>query len=131
VGAPPVQFRHPADISGRQAVSERRRPLARTPDQGDSAVGPFLAVTSCVTLFWALLLKTLLSGGEATAPVEDPIVTVLVRWEDLSPQKLDQLLRPTSGETCDCVLFRPRSFVFTDRRSAIERLLGHPIPLGQ
>jgi hypothetical protein len=93
-----------------------------------SPIGPVLAVTGDVFLLLSLLLLAFAPGGEAGVSDPDPYVTALVRAEDLPPELVSLLLQPEPGEVCDCVVFPVRSFVITDRRSNIERLLRHLVP---
>jgi hypothetical protein len=65
------------------------------------------------------------------AEIAEPVVTVLVRLDDLTPEVRERLLMPRNGEVCDCVVSAIESVVITDTRSHIERLLGRPISLPQ
>jgi hypothetical protein len=63
--------------------------------------------------------------------IVDPVVTVLVRLDDLTPEVRARLLEPRNGDVCDCIVSPIESVVITDTRSNIEHLLRRPIPVPQ
>jgi hypothetical protein len=65
----------------------------------------------------------------AETKIAEPLVTVLVRLDDLTPEVRERLLNPRNGEVCDCIVSAIESVVITDTRSNIERLLRRPMSL--
>ncbi len=80
-----------------------------------------------------VLLRVLVYVDPVPGPaVSDPYITVLVRQEDLSSQEWERIVEERNPDPGyhHCCPSAPPSLIITDRRSTIERLLRHPIPVG-
>ena len=78
---------------------------------------------------WVLpVIRALLRVLSYLPAAEEPYVTALVRVQDLPPEEQERVLLRHGGGVCHGDFLNPvQTIVITDRRSNIERILGHPI----